>query len=157
MKRSLLTALLLFGAVAIAAHADEKSAKVSRDWSGTRSGESFHGHKYEITWVLAKYDGRKPSAWVGGDSVDPPDHVLKSLKLRVDGVEVAVPESVYFDIYDPIHYGPYIMDDGQALYLVIKASDGAGATQVWIRIENKVVVKRRVRQFTPNGAFEFRN
>jgi hypothetical protein len=106
---------------------------------------------------MTKYDGRKVKNWVGGDSFDPPSYVFDSLNLSIDGIEVTVPKSVYYDIYDPLPYGPYIMDDGEVLYLVINASDGAGSAEAWVRIENKRIVKRRIKQFTPDGEFKFAN
>jgi len=157
MKKIISVTLLLFSVAIIAAHADEQSAKVSTDLSGMRSGKSFSGHIYHISWSRITYDGRKVQKWVGGDSFDPPRYVFESIKLSIDGIEVSVPKNQYYDIYDPQGYGPFIMDDGHVLYLVIKAGDAAGSAQVWLRIEENRIVARKIKSYGPDGDYRFRN
>jgi hypothetical protein len=149
--------LLLLALWATSAISDEESAKVSTDFSGTRAGKSYTGRQYDITWSRIEYDGRKVQNWIGGDSLDPPRYVFKSVALVVDGAEVPVPANLYSDIYDPASYGPFVTDDGEILFLVIKAGDGAGSAEAWMRIEENRIVQRRVKQFGPDGEYKFRN
>lgn len=132
--------ILLLALWAAPATSDEDSANVSTDLSGMRTETSYTGHHYKITWSRVEFDGRKISKWMGGDSFDPPRYVFESVGVRVDGTEVTVPKSLYRDIYDPHSYGPFVMDDGQFLYLVIKAGDGAGSAEAWMRIEGSQIV-----------------
>lgn len=122
-----------------------------------RAGQSYTGREYEINWSRIEYDGRKIQDWVGGDSFDPPRYVFDSVELVVDGRKIPIPNDLYSDIYDPASYGPFVMDDGKFLYLVIKAGDGAGSAEAWMRIEENRIAKRRVKQFGPDGEYKFRN
>ena len=145
----ILRATFLILAVMVASpHAavGDEIAKVSRYLSGTASGLSFSGTKFSLSWQFAPYDGRKVKKWVGGDSVDPPTYVVKELQLSLSGHKVSIPESAYFDIFDPPVQaaGPYILEDSQFLYLVLHASDGAGSAKVSLRFKNGTYIDREV-------------
>ena len=157
MRKATILVLLLFAFGDIQVHANEEASKVSTYLSGMTSGTTYYGHDFRISWSLIKYDGRKIKKWIGGDSYDPPRYVLKKLELDINGTEIPLPDSFYYDIYDPSQNGPFIMDDGKILYLVIKCSDGAGSAQAWIHIKDAKIVKRRIKSFGPDGEYKFRN
>lgn len=108
---------------------------------------TFSGKDFSYTWRYAAYDGRRPEEWVGGDSLEPPGYVVESISLELAGKRITIPASAYSDIYDPAVYthGPYLMEDKAAVYLVINASDGAGAAEVWLRIEGGIYAGRVVK------------
>jgi len=64
---------------------------------------------------------------------------------------------MYHDVYDPSHYGPWIMDDEKTLFLVIKAGDGTGSAEAWLQIDGQNILKRRIKSFGPDGEYKFRN
>jgi hypothetical protein len=67
--------------------------------------------------------------------------------IELGGKAVAIPSSAYEDIYDPgvQSYGPYVMEDRGGVYLVIDASDGAGAAQIWLKFSEGKYVNRRIK------------
>ena len=125
---------LLLGANVFCAAA-ENVPQVSSYFYGKKSGTTASGKTFTYEWRFKRYDGRKPAKWVGGDSLDPPRFVVEEVKVELGGKAVAIPSSAYSDIYDPgvQSYGPYVMEDKAGVYLVIDASDGAGAAQIWLR------------------------
>ena len=62
----------------------EEIRKVSKYYSGNKSGISFNDKKFSYTWVYSDYDDRKPAKWVGGDSYEPPSFVVKSITLELN-------------------------------------------------------------------------
>jgi len=137
--------------------ADESSAKVSTQLSGSRGGTTYSGISFLLNWELIPFDGRKVKSWVGGDSLDPSQFVFKYIELTLESTKVPLPKHLYHDIYDPSQIGPFIMDDGKFLYLVINGGDGAGSIEAWLQIIDGKIRKRRIRSFGPDGEYIFRN
>ena len=136
---------LLLAAHSVTAVAEE-SSKVSIYLYGKQAGTTAYGKQFVYEWRYKKYDGRKPAKWVGGDSLEPPRFVVASITFELDGKKVFIPLSAYFDIYDPSVYsvGPYVREDKSSVYLVIDASDGAGAAEVWLKIAQGQYVGRTI-------------
>ena len=121
--------------------------KVSRYFTGSLQGVSFSGKQFTVSWQYSEYDGRKVNKWAGGDSLEPPHYVVQNISLEVAGKKVSIPNSAYYDIYDPAVYaqGPYLMEDKSNMYLIINASDGAGSAEIWLKVQDGKYIGRDVK------------
>lgn len=83
--------------------------------------------------------------WIGGDGQEPL-YVTSGLKLSVAGRKVEIPQSQFEDLADPhIHFGPYLTQDDEAIYLYVKGSDAAGAYTARFTIRAGKITNRQIR------------
>lgn len=116
MMRTLPIVIVLFVTAAVSpTSAQPENAKVSTYLSGKRSGFTYTGKPIAFEWLFAPFDGREIDGWVGGDSLDPPSYVVKSLKLSVEGKAYEIPKQAYCDIYDPPvqGFGIFVIEDSK--------------------------------------------
>lgn len=96
----------------------------------------FDSTKHTLTWdrgsqrYLCAIDGRK----FHGTDGDAPFAQISGLRVRIDGKEVAVPDSAWTDLYNPNLWG--VRGKERTLHLYAEAARSKGREHVFVHMTN---------------------
>jgi hypothetical protein len=141
LNLSMLLPILLMATSLGASPRYASEAKAPSCGSGALSRETKSGSAIKLSWKFAPFDGRVVRRWIGGDgSIDPPQCVVSSLRVVLDGREVDVPRAAYFDAYNP--HRITVVDAPAGVAIEILASDGGGSAKITLLLRGGRYSKR---------------
>jgi hypothetical protein len=111
----------------------------------TLEGRTADGKSIQLTIQTVPYVNSLPDkGWWGtvDDGVDRPKTVIRSVSVRVAGIEVWIPLSAYCDLADPNDIR--FQREGKGFVLLLRGGDAAGSYQAEWHFADSRLQRRRV-------------
>ena len=156
----IITTFLFFQTATLYSSAINAEINFTREeWGTSRNYGKIDEKKYDfrvISIPFSELDKKRKTLkdWRGIDSYDPPRFAVSGITFKIENTLITFPVAAFHDLGIPGGaYGMEVVKKDKQILLNLKGGDGTGSYTAIFFIENSKLIKRQIKEFTPDGEY----